>query len=382
MIAVFILSVLAWAQLYTSLGWSVVPVGFRSKRPAHNGRYLKNWQELRLKPVELSRYFNDEPQNIGVLLGDPSDGLVDVDLDCVEAIELAPAFLPDTATFGRASAQLSHRLFYAPGAITERFLDITGETMFEMRSTGAQTVIPPSVHKDTGEAIAWSPLAPRAVRLVVTLDATELRDRVQRLAVASLLMRHGWPYADAVARAQGDIANGVGMLGTHVRRWLGVADPVPPAPDLSRPGGGGWDTLAWRALRRCRFALGTRSPPPRVSARRHGAVSGLRSRRVLRQVARAQRVVVLLGGTRGHRRRPAWPRSLVRRCPRHRSCRTRLPPRRSSDPGRLPREESSWLRLFRTIARRWPGTSRLDRRTECPMRRRCGVTSWPTWTST
>ena len=50
----------------------------------------------------LGQYFNGEPQNVGVQMGAVSNGLTDVDLDCAEAIALAPRFLPSTpAVFGR-----------------------------------------------------------------------------------------------------------------------------------------------------------------------------------------------------------------------------------------------------------------------------------------
>jgi hypothetical protein len=47
-----------------------------------------------------------------VQLGPKSGGLCDVDLDCTEAVVLAPAFLPPThAVFGRKSKPRSHYLY-------------------------------------------------------------------------------------------------------------------------------------------------------------------------------------------------------------------------------------------------------------------------------
>lgn len=46
---------------------------------------------------------------LGILLGTPSGGLLDVDLDAREAVALAETFLPNTACrFGRAGKQNSH----------------------------------------------------------------------------------------------------------------------------------------------------------------------------------------------------------------------------------------------------------------------------------
>ena len=113
----------ATALDYCRRGWSPIPVVFRGKRPLNpDQKGNGGWQDLRITDQNASRYFNGKPQNIGVLLGDPSDGLVDIDLDCQEAISLAPKFLPPTeATFGRASKQHSHWLYRSPIEKTQQF---------------------------------------------------------------------------------------------------------------------------------------------------------------------------------------------------------------------------------------------------------------------
>src|SRR2546430_172568 len=86
------------AMAYTGRGWSVVPVPHRNKNPGFD-----DWQKLRLREEDLPHRFNGRPQNVGVLMGSPSAGLTDVDLDCQQAIKLAPLFLPSTACiFGRS----------------------------------------------------------------------------------------------------------------------------------------------------------------------------------------------------------------------------------------------------------------------------------------
>jgi len=48
-----------------------------------------------------AEHFNGEAANIGVLLGEPSGNLVDVDLDTTEARAVVPSYLPPThAVFG------------------------------------------------------------------------------------------------------------------------------------------------------------------------------------------------------------------------------------------------------------------------------------------
>ncbi len=89
------------ARSYVKRGWMPLPVPFRSKNPGFNG-----WQKFRVTECDLSRYFNERQQNVGVLLGAVSGDLVDVDLDCADAVALAPQFLPTNgAVFGAIHAQ-------------------------------------------------------------------------------------------------------------------------------------------------------------------------------------------------------------------------------------------------------------------------------------
>ena len=98
------------ARSYIDLGWSVVPVPFRTKFPT-----IKAWQNLEITKIDIPKYFDGRPQNIGVLLGEKSGGLVDIDLDSPEAVKLAPYFLPKTeAIFGRHSKPASHWLYNCP----------------------------------------------------------------------------------------------------------------------------------------------------------------------------------------------------------------------------------------------------------------------------
>ena len=117
---------------------AVIPVPRRSKSPV-----LSGWQSLRITEQAVDDYFNGD-ENIGLLLGAPSAGLVDIDLDCTEACEVAPVFFPRTVTFGRASRPNSHFLLVCPEATTVKY---SHEGMLlEIRSTGCQTLIPGSTH--------------------------------------------------------------------------------------------------------------------------------------------------------------------------------------------------------------------------------------------
>jgi RecA-family ATPase len=156
------------AMEYAQRGWNPVPVPFKSKRPIG-----KEWQHRVIREEDVPQYFNGEPQNIGVMMGEVSNGLTDADLDCQEAIDLASWLLPRTgALFGRTSKPASHRLYRTRLCETTygaaiQFKDPTRGAsdvmLLELRIgaadangeiKGCQTIFPGSVH-ETGEQIAW-----------------------------------------------------------------------------------------------------------------------------------------------------------------------------------------------------------------------------------
>ena len=165
------------AKYYLHRGWQPIPIAHRSKNPK-----LSGWQKLKLIESDLLKHFNGKPQNIGILLGEASNGLTDIDLDSPEAVKIADYFLPKTeAVFGRASKVRSHRLYISDFPKIEKFE--YGDTIVEIRSTGGQTVFPGSTHT-SGEVIEWQndgePLR---------VDAKALRRSVGRLAAACIISK-------------------------------------------------------------------------------------------------------------------------------------------------------------------------------------------------
>ncbi len=176
------------ARAYLTRGWRVVPAPYRQKRPVLDG-----WPNLQLTEADLPQHFGRGPVNLGVLLGEPSGGLVDIDLDSPEARALAPEFLPETrAVFGRAGKRRSHWLYIAePAPASAKFQgpDKQGPdqtVLVELRSIGLQMIFPPSVHP-SGERVTWESDGEPA-----RVDGETLVWAVQRLAGAALLARH-WP---------------------------------------------------------------------------------------------------------------------------------------------------------------------------------------------
>lgn len=179
------------AAEYVERGWAIIPIPLRAKRPQITG-----WPDLRIDRENLYQYFNGHRQNIGVILGDRSNGLVDVDIDSLEAVKLADWFLPKTRSiFGRPSKPSSHRLYICPDAEYQKFTiprslsdGLASDTcIVEIRTgrdgKGIQTVFPPSVH-ECGETIEWvsngSPLE---------IERVELFKSVSKLAAACLLVK-------------------------------------------------------------------------------------------------------------------------------------------------------------------------------------------------
>jgi hypothetical protein len=127
---------LDWARAYVQRGWQPVPIPSGEKGPK-----LPGWGKLRLALDDLPHHFGNNC-NVGIILGPPSGELVDIDLDCPEAIELADLYVPPTgAEFGRKSKPRSHRLYIAPGAVHEAFADpLDGTTLLELRAAGCTQV--------------------------------------------------------------------------------------------------------------------------------------------------------------------------------------------------------------------------------------------------
>jgi hypothetical protein len=175
--------VLRSAEKYIGCHWKVVPIARKKKAP-----HLKHWQKLRIKAPEIAEYFSED-DNIGILWGRPSHWLVDVDLDCSEAVRLAPNFLPKTdRVYGRETRPSSHFLYKCEGAEHIKFadpesLDHENACLLELRSTGQQSIVPPSIHP-SGERVRWEEKGEPS-----RVSFTELRIALGRLAAAVLISR-------------------------------------------------------------------------------------------------------------------------------------------------------------------------------------------------
>src|SRR5712691_10223873 len=89
-----------WAQYYLEVReWHPVHLPFQGKNPHYA------WRDAPAKPED----FTGNEGNIGLAVGASSHGLVDVDLDCMAALVLAPYFLPPTKMkSGHSLSEESH----------------------------------------------------------------------------------------------------------------------------------------------------------------------------------------------------------------------------------------------------------------------------------
>jgi hypothetical protein len=165
---------------YCERGLATLPLPLRDKAPN-----IRDWPSLRLTSAQIPAAFA-EAGGIGLILGEASRWLVNVDLDDRLAIELAPGNLPHTdCVTGRPSKPRSHYWYIAVGAPTSKFTDpLTGAMIVEQRSTGCQTLVGPSIHP-SGEPYDLLPEG------AATVDADLLTAAVAKLAEAVVVQRYG-----------------------------------------------------------------------------------------------------------------------------------------------------------------------------------------------
>ncbi len=173
------------ARKYTELGLAVIPVPCGQKGPI-----IKGWQNLKLSLDKVESAFT-ETDNIGVLLGSSSGGLVDLDLDCPESRIVAPAVLKNidsVATYGREQSPRSHYLFYSEGIKPIKYsCPRSKEVLLELRSDGQQSLFPGSLHP-TGDVYRFDECSDN----IVMIDCEKLIQVTSRIAGVALLVKH-WP---------------------------------------------------------------------------------------------------------------------------------------------------------------------------------------------
>jgi hypothetical protein len=175
-------SLLSEARNAYALGATLIPVPFKSKKPV-----IENWSKrgYSLDQIESHIDNNSGETNLGILLGEASNGIIDIDLDCPEAIALAPNFLLETRTFGRQSKPKSHYLYRVVYELPNTKKYEHDGMMLELRSTRCQTLYPASMNP-SGEIVEWDGSGDETIRKITADELIELTDE---LAARALLVR-------------------------------------------------------------------------------------------------------------------------------------------------------------------------------------------------
>lgn len=130
-------------------GFCPVPFPRGAKGPT-----IVGWTEWRFTTDEVPDRFRPD-DNIGIRLGDDVGRLICVDLDCDEALDLAPEYLmPTPAVLGRPGRPRSHWLYRVTtdGGHGRSLRDrLTNSAMVEVLYNGRQVVVGPSVHPIEGD---------------------------------------------------------------------------------------------------------------------------------------------------------------------------------------------------------------------------------------
>lgn len=219
------------AVAYSRRSWVVIPNKPRTKEPLYSGwsqpPYLTEEQIV----ARLREYHRNSGEilNLGILTGEPGGGLTDADLDCQEAVALAPYFLPPTpAIYGRASKLRSHYLYRIRSELAYRkfadpLLPSDVATLSEIRTGGnKQSLLPGSTHP-SGETYAWSH-GGMEIPEPAEVEAEVLVRQMERMNAAILLGR----YWGGVATGRHDRALALAG-GLYRLRW-----PLEEASDFVR----------------------------------------------------------------------------------------------------------------------------------------------------
>lgn len=202
--------VLETVNFLRSLGLMPLPVPLNSKLTDE-----KNWTD----PAYVSDYNRWEKEDLGVgIVLSVRYKLVDIDLDEPGIDKLAVAHLPHKGwVFGRNGKKRSHHVFVIGDEtdttqvqrssdpkskgymdtetihhlrINPQDKDGKQKPILEYRGDRAQTVMPGTVHRGTGEMIEWEGKPPKG--LPASVDSFLLRRSVRKIAFTVMAAKHGW----------------------------------------------------------------------------------------------------------------------------------------------------------------------------------------------
>lgn len=231
-------------------GFQAVPIRDGGKKP-----YGAAWTHTRWSSEEQIReafdgYASSGASGVGLLLGEPSGGLVDVDLDHPKALRLRDHLLPPSSmSTGRAGRARSHRWYLVKEGLpsTRQYRLPDRSMLVEVRSTGAQTLIPPSIWWPSApvagggsEPYRWEGPAWGGAQGPTVIDGKKLGVQVALLAIGAVLL-DSWPTRGGRHEAYLALAGGLLRFGQGVHPYWEQHLPVliESLADASRDEDGG-----------------------------------------------------------------------------------------------------------------------------------------------
>lgn len=198
-------------------GYTAIPIRDGGKRPFLSAWTHTRWENTDEVQLAFDKFLSEGASGVGLLLGQPSGGLVDIDLDHPKAIRLRDYFLPPTQMeTGRAGRSRSHAWYRVLDELpaTRRFKMPDGAVSVELRSTGSQTVIPPSIHP-SGEAYRWEKAPWGGEEGPEIVPGKKLAIQVALLGLGAVLLDN-WPAAGSRHEAYLALAGGLLRYGDRV----------------------------------------------------------------------------------------------------------------------------------------------------------------------
>lgn len=206
-------------------GFQPIPIQAGGKRPYGSGWTHYRWKSLEQVETSFDQWAEQGAPGIGLLLGKPSGGLVDVDLDHPKAAKFRDYFLPPTDMLsGRPGNPNSHYWYLVddeelPG--TRRYRMPDGSISVEIRTTGSQTVIPPSKWHGEGrpaEKYRWEGEPFGGEEGPARVSGRLLSIQVALMGLGAILLE-AWPDKGGRHDAYLALAGGVLRYGEGVHPW-------------------------------------------------------------------------------------------------------------------------------------------------------------------
>jgi hypothetical protein len=216
-------------------GFQAVAIRDGGKKPQGSAWTHTRWTSEEEIQQAFDGWAEAGASGVGLLLGEPSGGLVDVDLDHTKALRLRDHLLPPSSmSTGRQGRARSHRWYVVKENLpaTRQYRMPDRSMIIELRSTGAQTVIPPSTWWPSDwkpgaptETYRWEGPAWGGAQGPSVIDGRKLAVQVALLAMGAVLLET-WPARGGRHDAYLALAGGLLRFGQGVHPYWEKNLPV------------------------------------------------------------------------------------------------------------------------------------------------------------